>query len=529
VPWEIRRDHPDCSGYAVVKKGTGKLTGCHPTKEAALRQLAALYAQEGSSAMDRNPKSLTTHVVTGETTDVSADQIGQDGRSWIEVEPVVTKDRNGPWYFTNTEDDLETLAQFLRENPERIPVDRDHATDTGGTSRAAGWFTGEAKVVKVGETTPYEEVAQQTSLWAEVAWTPAALQEIRDGEFRFISPVTRYANKDKKSGLLTKAIEIIRATLTNNPHYTQLAPVRATDDPYFIDDARLNALYAKHGEEQAKSWLAAATAPEDSPARALARAAIESLHVPTPDDEGDVMSDFKAFATALGLSEDADENAITAAIAAYAAKASKADALETKLSELVAREAKNVEVRKALGIAEDADDATTLAAIRELQETLETTTGLSAETLEKFQALAIRGVENDRRLAELERETAQKLHVEQRDTLLAKAVEEGRILPVHKEYLAGLYDIDPAKCKAMVEASPKRAFREIGSSEPGPEDRPQPRTITDRHGNIVAAVEDSDWLDRRAKQILAEKGKTFDEVTADEYEKALTAAATATR
>lgn len=242
------------------------------------------------------------------------------------------------------------------------------------------------------------------------------------------------------------------------------------------------------------------------------------------------MSDtLKVFATALGLSEDADENTITAAIAAQTAKASKADALETKLSELVATEAKNVEVRKALGIAEDADDATTLAAIRELQETLETTTGLSAETLEKFQALAVRGVENDRRLAEFERETAQKLHVEQRDTLLAKAVEEGRILPVHKEYLAGLYDIDPAKCKAMIDASPKRAFREIGSSEPGPEDRPQPRTITDRHGNTVAAVEDPDWIDRKALQILAEKGKTFDEATEDEYAKALTQAVAAAR
>ena len=47
MPWEIRRNYRDCSGYAVVKKPDGELEGCHPTVAAAEAQMRALYASEG--------------------------------------------------------------------------------------------------------------------------------------------------------------------------------------------------------------------------------------------------------------------------------------------------------------------------------------------------------------------------------------------------------------------------------------------------------------------------------------------------
>jgi HK97 family phage prohead protease len=46
MPWHVDNNHPDCSGYAVVKDGTGEVEGCHDTREAANKQLAALYANE---------------------------------------------------------------------------------------------------------------------------------------------------------------------------------------------------------------------------------------------------------------------------------------------------------------------------------------------------------------------------------------------------------------------------------------------------------------------------------------------------
>jgi hypothetical protein len=46
MPWEIKEDTPQCSGYGVFKEGTDELEGCHDSREKAQRQVAALYASE---------------------------------------------------------------------------------------------------------------------------------------------------------------------------------------------------------------------------------------------------------------------------------------------------------------------------------------------------------------------------------------------------------------------------------------------------------------------------------------------------
>jgi hypothetical protein len=50
MPWDIRQGTSQCSGYGVFKEGTNELSGCHETRGAAERQLAALYASEPSAA-----------------------------------------------------------------------------------------------------------------------------------------------------------------------------------------------------------------------------------------------------------------------------------------------------------------------------------------------------------------------------------------------------------------------------------------------------------------------------------------------
>lgn len=48
MPWHIEQGGGACSSsqWAVVKDSDGSTAGCHPTKEAAQAQLAALYANE---------------------------------------------------------------------------------------------------------------------------------------------------------------------------------------------------------------------------------------------------------------------------------------------------------------------------------------------------------------------------------------------------------------------------------------------------------------------------------------------------
>jgi hypothetical protein len=53
MPWEIQTGNPDCADgqFAVVKTEGSEVEGCHDTREAALEQMAALYASESSSAV----------------------------------------------------------------------------------------------------------------------------------------------------------------------------------------------------------------------------------------------------------------------------------------------------------------------------------------------------------------------------------------------------------------------------------------------------------------------------------------------
>lgn len=58
MPWHIESEHPSCPvgrPFGVVKDADGEVEGCHPTKAAAQKQLAALYAQEHE--MDSAPPS----------------------------------------------------------------------------------------------------------------------------------------------------------------------------------------------------------------------------------------------------------------------------------------------------------------------------------------------------------------------------------------------------------------------------------------------------------------------------------------
>jgi hypothetical protein len=50
MPWQIRENTSQCSGYGVFKEGTNELEGCHATRGEAEGQMAALYASEPSAA-----------------------------------------------------------------------------------------------------------------------------------------------------------------------------------------------------------------------------------------------------------------------------------------------------------------------------------------------------------------------------------------------------------------------------------------------------------------------------------------------
>jgi hypothetical protein len=60
MPWEIKQGTSQCSGYGVFKEGTSQLEGCHSTREAANKQMAALYASENKVIKQENLYDMLT-------------------------------------------------------------------------------------------------------------------------------------------------------------------------------------------------------------------------------------------------------------------------------------------------------------------------------------------------------------------------------------------------------------------------------------------------------------------------------------
>lgn len=461
----------------------------------------------------RNEARLATFIAK------AAEEIADDGTQWIEVMPTADKVRNGPWYQTITRSDLEIYAASIRSSAGKIPIDRDHGGDTDNLdlrdTRAAGWFVGEAEV---------RDTDDGPRLYALVEWTPRAVQEIRDGEYRYLSPTYTFVEKDPKTGLLTKAAELIAATLTNRPFFDDLAPVTAAvvwesgaglqdllsrvydalnpggyDNAAYwvVDVTQTKALVGEYDGH--RTWVVPFTVSDDGAVDVAARAdwtaaeqewveaASASLQVNRamrPFREGAIMHEsLKAIASELGLADDATDEQVVAAVKATKAKAES-------------------------GGEGDGDGTGTVP---------EGTVVLASDQVAELQSKAAAGERAGQRLAEIEVEN-----------MLADAVRAGKIFPAQHESLKawGLQDADALK--AHIEATPEHSFKQTpkGSGEEGDDGG--------EDGAAVKAVErtvsrGSDAKNDRpvegadivveAEKILAAAGKT--EPTEGEYAKAI--------
>jgi HK97 family phage prohead protease len=87
VPWHVDDNHPDCSGYAVIKDSDGSMAGCHKTREEANKQMAALYANESSdraqmsaSSINDLPDSAFAYIEPGGSKDESGKTVPRSKR-----------------------------------------------------------------------------------------------------------------------------------------------------------------------------------------------------------------------------------------------------------------------------------------------------------------------------------------------------------------------------------------------------------------------------------------------------------------
>jgi hypothetical protein len=111
MPWEIKRDYSGCSGYAVVKRPSGEVEGCHSSKDAANAQMRALYASEGEMGKD---------TITGEEVQDPHPGPVNESRKVLKQE-----DWLGKPLYDQLPDDEKALADALLELAEEVgPLDK---------------------------------------------------------------------------------------------------------------------------------------------------------------------------------------------------------------------------------------------------------------------------------------------------------------------------------------------------------------------------------------------------------------------
>jgi phage I-like protein len=426
---------------------------------------------------------------------IATEAIADDGTQWVEIMPTVEKDRNGPYYFTLTRDDLEVYAEDIRARPGQIPIDYDHAS-TGVGTKAAGWFAGEAEV---------RESDDGFRLWAAVKWTSSAVAAIRDGEWKRISPEFLFDDRDPSTGLMTKAKNMIAATLTNRPHFDQLSPVSARD---LLDSSEIDGFEEIFGAHAAGAILGALSGNIE---------AVRTAATKATTSKGDAMSDYTAIAAELGLDEAADEGKVLEAVRAV--KLTAAEALAARGTAAIPTSALTL-----VGVPEHASEQTFLTAVRakddRIAEWEQRATGLQTQ--------ADQAVTLAKRVTELEREKADYV-IEQ---ILREEVKAMRVLPTEVEQLAAQFSDNPDGLKTLVNARPPGLFAHLtrpqGSGASSRVDA-ELRVVGKEFGatDSIPVDEDSARLHVAAIEILREQNKEHGYTDAD-YVAALTAAASRT-
>jgi len=240
-------------------------------------------------------------------------------------------------------------------------IDYEHQTEGGewsspdGTAPAAGWVK---KLVNKGTQ----------GLWAVVEWTDRARQLLASREYRYFSPVFYTTKKDQR------LVELARIALTNAPKLNWIKPLVAKDG----------------NDKRQDGWQ-------------------------NSEDKEKNMEFLKKMAKKLGLSEDATQEQVIAAL----------DTMKQKAEKPVI--AKDVVV--ALGLPETATQSEVVASIHAIKQRPDLT--------QEVASLKSRLAERDR------------------DDLVDQAMKAGKISAAQKEWAEGYALRDPEGFKMFVAKAPQ--------------------------------------------------------------------------
>lgn len=135
-----------------------------------------------------------------------------------ESEVVIVVGVVGEWHghpngsFKITAEDLKTIKENFDKQQTEIVIDYEHQTLYGTEAPAAGWIS--------------ELMIEDDKLLAKVSWTEKAAEYIKNGEYKYVSPVYIFDSFDNKTNAYI-GIKLHSVALTNTPFLDELGEVHA--------------------------------------------------------------------------------------------------------------------------------------------------------------------------------------------------------------------------------------------------------------------------------------------------------------
>lgn len=413
--------------------------------------------------------------------------------------------------FTLTDERLQEFAADINSR-DSIPIDRDHAFSKRLPAPAAGWFVpGSAEVTAEG-------------VFADVEWTPSAADQVRNREYRFISPEFSFANR-RNDGKVIQEPRLMAAALTNRPFFSEMQPIAAEDEP----DAEIVAelvedglLLAEDSDDpvQIEAAMSSSKKPYGNVAYADPGYQSDGKHRYPIDTADHVRAAWSYINKAKNAGKYAAEQ--LSKIKARIRRAAKkfgvtigADATEGGTMDLTA-------LAEAFGLSADASEDDVLEAAKAVAAENADLKTKQEETDKQLQTLiadATAGAKAAKDLAEMKRDAA-----------IKGAIEAGKIVPAESEFYTTLYDKDPEGVEKLLAEKPVM----VGFTPVGDKDA----RVYDANGNALKAGENGEAvtadlspskvfgedvpvdeasakIDAAAKNLLRSRGKAT--YTADEY------------
>lgn len=309
----------DKGASSPIRGGNGS---CHASRADAVKQLRGIYANMGKNFSEKSVAIPT------KSFSATLEEVKEGELPWIQIFPF------GHWphpVYGDTTVNYKTGSDFVKnfnENVRRqeINTDYEHGTDVAKGDKASGWYR--------------KMELREDGVYAQIEFTPTALAEIKNKEWKYFSPMFLDTYLDVETSELHENV-VIGGGLTNKPWIKDTVPINFSEAVLEEETTKFRFKDGKWiaSDDNGESWRVAtkdehADLEHSEPGTGSPPQPREDeddksgdkdgegirRDSPPPQDakEGSDVNLAKETLDALGLAEDADEAAVNAEILALA-------------------------------------------------------------------------------------------------------------------------------------------------------------------------------------------------------------------